>query len=73
MKWFFLLALGLFVASSYYATQIVPNMRWPHQGQSRKTCPALSGKQSIPTHGYAATRETAMAAFAKSWRWEGRS
>jgi hypothetical protein len=21
-----------------------------------------------PTHGYAATRETAMAAFAKSWR-----
>src|SRR5215467_9996527 len=20
--------------------------RWPHQGQSRKTCPALSGKQS---------------------------
>src|SRR5262244_1356106 len=111
MKWFFLLALGLFVASSYYATQIVPNIhkppgflmglvhgfislfsllgslfldirksmafriagsgtmldsyleppsfteesRWPHQGRSRKTCPALSGKQSIPTHGYAAT------------------
>jgi hypothetical protein len=23
-----------------------------------------------PTHGYAATRETAMAAFAKSWRRE---
>src|SRR5262249_21583618 len=37
--------------------------RWPHQGRSRKTCPALSGKQSIPTHSYAATRETAMAAF----------
>src|SRR5262245_15154830 len=25
--------------------------RWPHQGRSRKTCPALSDKQSIPTHG----------------------
>jgi hypothetical protein len=24
----------------------------------------------IPTHGYAATREDAMAAFAKSWRQE---
>jgi hypothetical protein len=24
----------------------------------------------IPTHGYAATREAAMAAFAKSWRRE---
>jgi len=23
-----------------------------------------------PTHGYAETREAAMAAFAKSWRWE---
>ena len=23
-----------------------------------------------PTHGYVATREAAMAAFAKSWRWE---
>jgi hypothetical protein len=23
-----------------------------------------------PTYGYAATREAAMAAFAKSWRWE---
>jgi hypothetical protein len=23
-----------------------------------------------PTHGYAATREAAMATFAKSWRWE---
>ena len=23
-----------------------------------------------PTHGYAATREDAMAAFAKGWRWE---
>jgi hypothetical protein len=23
-----------------------------------------------PTHGYEATREAAMAAFAKSWRWE---
>jgi hypothetical protein len=23
-----------------------------------------------PTHGYAKTREAAMAAFAKSWRWE---
>jgi hypothetical protein len=23
-----------------------------------------------PTHGYATTREAAMAAFAKSWRWE---
>jgi len=23
-----------------------------------------------PTHGYAATREDAMAAFAKSWRWQ---
>jgi hypothetical protein len=23
-----------------------------------------------PTHGYAATREAAMSAFAKSWRWE---
>src|SRR5262249_43264878 len=42
--------------------------RWPHQGRSRKTCPALSGKQSIPTHSYAETRETAMAPFAKSWR-----
>src|SRR5262252_792428 len=29
MKWFFLLALGLFVASSYYATQIVPNIHKP--------------------------------------------
>src|SRR5262249_26439404 len=108
MKWFFLLALGLFVASSYYATQQVPtvhkppgflmglvhgfislfallgslflNIRiygFPNSGvgydvgfvlgaalfyggialaaprSSRKTCPALSGKQSIPTHGYA--------------------
>src|SRR6516165_5120953 len=125
MKWFFLLALGLFVASSYYATQIVPNIhkppvsswasymgsshcfpcleasfwtsefmafriagsgtmldsyleppsfteesRWPHQGRSRKTCPALSDKQSIPTHGYAARRKAAMAAFAKSWQRE---
>jgi hypothetical protein len=25
---------------------------------------------STPTHGYEATREAAMAAFAKSWRWE---
>jgi hypothetical protein len=25
-----------------------------------------------PTHGYAATREAAMSAFAKSWRLEGR-
>jgi hypothetical protein len=25
----------------------------------------------IPTHGYEATREAAMAAFAKSWRREG--
>jgi hypothetical protein len=24
----------------------------------------------VPTHGYAATREAAMAAFAKSWRGE---
>jgi hypothetical protein len=24
----------------------------------------------IPTHGYEATREAAMTAFAKSWRWE---
>jgi hypothetical protein len=23
-----------------------------------------------PTHGYEPTREAAMAAFAKSWRWE---
>ena len=29
MKWFFLLALGLFVASSYYATQIVSNIHKP--------------------------------------------
>jgi hypothetical protein len=29
MKWFLLLALGLFVASSYYATQIVPNIHKP--------------------------------------------
>jgi len=40
--------------------------RWPHQGRSRKTCPALSDKQSIPTHGYAATRGAAMAALAGS-------
>ena len=112
MKWFFLLALGLFVASSYFATQMVPNIhkppgflmglvdgfislfsllvslfldiriygfpnsgigydagfvlgaalfyggialaapRWPHQGRGPKTCLALSGKQSIPRHGY---------------------
>jgi len=25
-------------------------------------------KERTPTHGYAATREAAMAAFAKSWR-----
>jgi hypothetical protein len=24
----------------------------------------------IPTHGYAESREAAMTAFAKSWRWE---
>jgi hypothetical protein len=30
---------------------------WHHEGRS-------------PTHGYAATREAAMAAFAKSWRRE---
>ena len=29
MKWFFLLALGLFVASSYNAAQIVPNIHKP--------------------------------------------
>jgi hypothetical protein len=106
------LALGLFVASSYFATQMVPNIhkppgflmglvdgfislfsllvslfldiriygfpnsgigydagfvlgaalfyggialaapRWPHQGRGPKTCLALSGKQSIPRHGY---------------------
>jgi hypothetical protein len=27
-------------------------------------------EDSTPTHGYAATREAAMAAFAKSWRRE---
>jgi hypothetical protein len=27
-------------------------------------------RDRTPTHGYAATREAAMAAFAKSWRWE---
>ena len=40
--------------------------RCPHQGRSRKTRPALSDKQSIPTHGYAATRGAAMAALAGS-------
>ena len=29
MKWFFLLALGLYVASSYDATQMVPNLHKP--------------------------------------------
>jgi hypothetical protein len=34
--------------------------------------PLASGhhENRTPTHGYAATRETAMAAFAKSWRRE---
>jgi hypothetical protein len=32
-------------------------MHWHHEDRT-------------PTHGYEATREAAMAAFAKSWRWE---
>jgi hypothetical protein len=28
------------------------------------------GQDRTPTHGYEPTREAAMAAFAKSWRWE---
>jgi hypothetical protein len=27
-------------------------------------------EDGTPTHGYAGPREAAMAAFAKSWRWE---
>jgi hypothetical protein len=35
----------------------------------RRASADLAGNRS-PTHGYAATREAAMAAFAKSWRRE---
>jgi hypothetical protein len=35
--------------------------------QYQAAAPAPAG---TPTHGYAATREAAMAAFAKSWRRE---
>jgi hypothetical protein len=31
---------------------------------------AFHHEDRMPTHGYAATREAAMAAFAKSWRRE---
>jgi hypothetical protein len=39
-----------------------------HRSENRGCGRSLSGKDRTPTHGYAATREAAMAAFAKSWR-----
>jgi len=33
----------------------------------------VMSEDRTPTHGYAATREVAMAAFAKSWRREAKS
>jgi len=39
-------------------------------GKSATTLAFGQHEDRTPTHGYAATREAAMAAFAKSWRLE---
>jgi hypothetical protein len=51
-----------------------PTMRIPQFSQVGASAwiahSKLSNEDCAPTHGYAATRETAMTAFAKSWRRE---
>jgi hypothetical protein len=52
-----------------------PDFVWRHRrppvGSPRMWTPMFGYHEDrTPTHGYAATREAAMATFAKSWRWE---
>src|SRR4030095_3306505 len=63
---FDVLANGAVVGRIFTATAapVVPPWMW--------TLAFGHHQDRTPTHGYEATREAAMAAFAKSWRMEGR-
>ena len=56
------LADGVVVGRIFFANAAPVGMPW--------TLLLEHHKDRTPTHGYAATREAAMAAFAKSWRRE---
>jgi hypothetical protein len=44
------------------------NLRFPSTSAPVVLSGAFLSRDRAPTHGYAATREAAMVAFAKSWR-----
>jgi hypothetical protein len=55
------------------ADEVIESVEWVAHAAAKATEAATAAPRRIagaPTHGYKATREAAMAAFAKSWRRE---